>query len=129
MGVAGLAIASDVGILLHTIALAWLLNRSELVRLRDLEWMEMMKALATAVLAAAACYAAARTVVVDGSRRSDLLALLIISAAWVAAVAAGLWLTRSKLPGELRRRKAARAAEMSSPTPSSVELTTGGVEP
>lgn len=128
VGVAGLAIASDVGILLHTIALAWLLNRSGLVRLGDLEWMEMMKALATAIIAGMACYAAARTVVVDGSRRADILALLTITAAWVAAVAAGLWLTRSKLPGELRRRKAARSAEMSSPTPV-VERTTGGVEP
>jgi hypothetical protein len=49
--------------------------------------------------------------------------LLTITAAWVAAVAAGLWLTRSKLPGELRRRKAP-------PTPEPlVERTTGGVEP
>ena len=32
-GVAGLAIASDIGILMHTLALAWLLNRSRLVLL------------------------------------------------------------------------------------------------
>jgi len=29
----------------------------------------------------------------------------LITLTWAGAVAAGLWLTRSKLPGDLRRRK------------------------
>ncbi len=127
-GVAGLAIASDIGILLHTLALAWLLNRSGLVLLRDLEWLELMKALATAVMAGIAAYAAARLVVVDGSRRADLIALLAISAAWLVAVVLGLWLTHSNLPRELRRKKAPAAPNLTAPEPM-VERTTGGVEP
>ena len=127
-GVAGLAIASDIGILLHTVALAWLLNRTRLVRLRELEWLELSKSMVTAIFAAIACYAAARVMVVNGSRRADLLALVVISAVWLAAVAAGLWLTRSKLPGELRRRRAAPEAKIAAPTPV-VERTTGGIEP
>jgi len=127
-GVVGLAIASDIGILLHTLALAWLLNRSRLVTLRDMEWLELMKSLATALIAALACYAAARIVVVDGSRRADLLSLLLISAAWLAAVALGLWITGSNLPRELRRRKAPAAPNITAPE-AVVERTTGGVEP
>ena len=108
-----------------SLALAWLLNRSGLVALRDLEWVELGKSLATAALAAMACYAAARLIAVNGSRRADLLSLVVISAAWVAAVAIGLWMTRSKLPRELRRKKAS-----GSPVPEpTVERTTGGVEP
>ena len=128
VGVAGLAVASDVGIFLHTVALAWLLNRNGLVLLRDLEWLELMKSLATAFLAGIAAYAAARMVRIDGSRRADLVALLAISAAWLPALAAGLWLTRSKLPRELRRKRAGGLPSGSVPTPV-VERTTGGVEP
>jgi hypothetical protein len=32
-------------------------------------------------------------------------ALALISITWAAAVAAGLWITKSKLPADLRRRK------------------------
>ncbi len=127
-GVAGLAIASDIGILMHTLALAWLLNRSRLVLLGDMQWLEMTKSLATALLAGMACYAAARVVVIDGSRRADLLSLAVISAAWLAAVAFGLWITRSNLPRELRRKKLPAAPNLTAPEPM-VERTTGGVEP
>jgi hypothetical protein len=34
-----------------------------------------------------------------------LKALGLISVTWAGAVAAGLWITRSSLPGDLRRRK------------------------
>ena len=127
-GVAGLAIASDIGILMHTLALAWLLNRGSLVLLREMEWLELMKSLATAVLAACACYAASRAVVVDGSRRADLLALAVITAVWLGAVGLGLWVTRSNLPRELRRKKAPATPNAAIPD-AVVERTTGGVEP
>jgi len=125
-GVAGLAIASDIGILMHTLALAWLLNRSRLVLLGDMQWLELVKSMATGLLAGIACYGASRMIVVNGSRRADLLSLAVISAAWLAAVAAGLWITRSNLLHELRRKKA--AANITAPEPM-VERTTGGVEP
>jgi len=42
-----------------------------------------------------------------GSRTADLMQLALVSVTWLAAVAAGLWLLRSELPGDLRRRKGA----------------------
>ncbi len=127
-GVVGLAISSDIGILLHTLALAWLLNRSRLVSLADMQWLELAKSLGTAILAAIACSAAARVVVINGSRRADLLSLALISAVWLATVALGLWITRSTLPRELRRKKAPATPNITAPE-AIVERTTGGVEP
>jgi putative peptidoglycan lipid II flippase len=127
-GVAGLAIASDLGIMMHTLALAWLLNRYRLVWLREMEWLELLKALATALLAAVACFAAARVIPINGRRSADLLSLLLISAVWLATVALGLWLMRSNLLRELRRKKAPATPNLTIPEPV-VERTTGGVEP
>ena len=42
-----------------------------------------------------------------GSRVADLTQLALVSLTWAAAVAAGLWLLRSELPADLRRRKGA----------------------
>jgi putative peptidoglycan lipid II flippase len=103
----GLAIASDIGIAANTVALAWLLHRRRLVPLSTMNWREMAKAATTAVLAAALSLGVARVVTIDGSRRADALSLALVSLTWAAAVAAGLWLTRSQLPSELRRRKRA----------------------
>jgi putative peptidoglycan lipid II flippase len=127
-GVTGLAMASDIGIFLHTVTLAWLLNRKKLVPLRGMPWLELTKALATAILAAVICYFVGRTIVVDGSRKADLQSLALISVTWLAAVAVGLWLTKSNLPRELRRKKTAAVPNITVPEPM-VERTTGGVEP
>ena len=70
--VTGLAIASDVGILMHTVVLAWLLHRKKMVPLGDVPWSELMKALVTAIFAALVSYAVARGVVINGSRAADL---------------------------------------------------------
>ena len=126
--VTGLAIASDIGILMHTVALAWLLDRKKLVSLGGVPWLEMTKALGTAVLAAAVCFAASQTIIVNGSRQADLWSLAVISVAWLAAVASGLWLTKSNLLRELRSRKAPATPNVSVPE-QVVERTTGGVEP
>jgi hypothetical protein len=48
--------------------------------------------------------------------------------AWLAAVALGLWVTKSSLPQELRRKKAPATPNITAPEPV-VERTTGGVEP
>jgi len=127
-GVTGLAMASDIGILMHTVALAWLLDRRKMVLLGELPLGELMKALATAVVAAAACFAAGRVVHVNDSRKADLLSLLTITAVWVIAVALGLWLTKSTLPQELRRKKAPATPNLTAPD-QVVERTTGGIEP
>jgi putative peptidoglycan lipid II flippase len=124
-GFVGLAMASDLGILLHTLVIAWLLDYRKLVLLDGLPWSEVAKALATAVLAGLLCYGVARRVALVGNWRGDLISLAAIGTAWLVVVTAGLWLTRSKLWSELRRRKPAPMAESAAV----VERTEGGVQP
>jgi putative peptidoglycan lipid II flippase len=102
--VTGLAIASDIGILLNTAVIAVLLHRRRIVRIVDLPWRELTKAAGVAAFALLAAAGVARTVTLDGSRRADLESLTLASVTWAAAVAAGLWITGSDLPGQLRRR-------------------------
>ena len=109
-GVVGLAWASDIGIGVNLLALAVLLHRKRLVPLGDLRWGELRKAAITAVIAGGISFEVAKIVPITpghGSRVADLLQLALVSITWAAAVAAGLWLLRSELPGDLRRRKGA----------------------
>lgn len=101
----GLAIASDVGILANTLALAILLNRYNLVDTGKLQWGELSKAGIVAITAGLLSYEVTNTIVVGGNRLADFQALGLATITWAGAVAAGLWLTKSKLVGELRRRK------------------------
>ena len=73
-----------------------------------------------------AAYGASRMIVIRGSLKSDLMALTVISVVWAVAVVIGLWITKSNLPGELRRRRKPAAATQPEPM---VDRTTGGVEP
>jgi putative peptidoglycan lipid II flippase len=125
MSVTGLAIASDLGIVANTLAIALLLHQRKLVPAGILRWRELGKALLIAVAAGLLSFGVSRVVTVNGSRAADVYALIIVSITWAAAVAIGLWITRSELPGDLRRRKqtayprvAEKQAEMS-----------GGIEP
>jgi putative peptidoglycan lipid II flippase len=127
-GVVGLAMASDVGILMHTVVLAWLLERKKLVPLRGLPWLELGKAFATAIFAGFAGYGVSRVVPIRGSRVSDLLALAVVGITWLAAIAVGLWVTKSELPQELRRRKAAAVPNVTAPE-AGTDRAIGGVEP
>jgi putative peptidoglycan lipid II flippase len=108
-GVIGLAYASDIGIGANLLALAFLLHYKKLVPLGELRWGELGKAGVTAVIAGALSFEVAKIVPLAsagmGSRSSDLLRLGLVSVTWAAAVAAGLWMLRSHLPGDLRRRK------------------------
>jgi len=110
-GVIGLAWASDIGIGLNLVALAWLLHNKNLVSLGGLRWGELGKAALTAVVAGAISFEVAKAVPLaasgHGSRVADLSQLALVSVTWAAAVAAGLWLLRSELPGDLRRRRGA----------------------
>jgi putative peptidoglycan lipid II flippase len=122
----GLAMASDLGIVANTLALAFLLHRRQLVRVSELHWGEIGKAGITAVVAGLLSYQVARVVLVSNSRMADLKALGLITITWAGAIAAGLWLTRSSLPGDLRRRKPTsypRVAEVQA-----ADLS-GGIEP
>ncbi|MGZ4833888.1 MAG: murein biosynthesis integral membrane protein MurJ [Terriglobales bacterium] len=127
LDVVGLAIASDIGIAGNTLALAIMLHRRGVIPLPGLNWRELGKAAVTAVIAAAAGIKVAEIVRVAGSRRADLLSLVLASVTWAGAVAGGLWILRSELPKDLRRKKA-------QPTAAAVEQGTeadlgAGVEP
>ena len=124
--VTGLVIASDIGILMHTVVLAWLLHRKKMVLLSELPWLELMKSLAIAVVAAFACSAVGRMMAVRASLTGDVISLIAISVAWLAVVGLGLWLTKSNLLRELRRIKS-RAQGSTAPEPI-VDRTTGGVD-
>jgi len=101
----GLAIASDLGIVANTLAIAILLDRRKLVRFDQFPWGELAKVAITAVFAGMISSRVARGIIGGESRVRDLYALILITSTWAAAVAAGLWLTRSRLPADLRRRK------------------------
>jgi len=110
-GVVGLAWASDIGIGANLLVLALLLHWKKLVRLGGLRWGELGKALITAGVAGGICFEVAKIVPLPtsghGSRVADLMQLGLVTVTWAAAVAAGLWLLRSELPQDLRRRKGA----------------------
>ena len=122
----GLAMASDLGIVANTLALALLLHRRGVVRVDGLHWAEIGKAGVVAAAAGLLSFQVARRLVVSNSRIADFKALGLITITWAGAVAAGLWLSRSALPGDLRRRKPTsypRVAEVQAADVS------GGIEP
>src|SRR5579863_9276442 len=110
-GVVGLAWASDIGIGMNLLSLAALLHFRNLVSLAELRWGELGKAALTAVVAGAISFEVAKAVPLPttgrGSRGADVAQLALVSLTWAAAMAAGLWLLRSELPRDLRRRKGA----------------------
>jgi putative peptidoglycan lipid II flippase len=108
--VTGLAIASDLGILANTIAVAVLLSRRNLVPAAGLKWGELAKAAVAAVVAGVLGWRVASLVSLQGSRRADLESLALGTLTWAAAVAAGLWIMRSELPRDMRRRKVSQPA-------------------
>lgn len=101
----GLVIASDIGIAANCLAVALLLHYRRLVSLAALEWKEIGKALLVSVVAGFLGWELIKFINPSGSRMADLMALVLISAVWAAVVGLGLWLLKSKLPGDLRRRK------------------------
>jgi putative peptidoglycan lipid II flippase len=101
----GLVIASDIGIAANCLAVAILLHYRKLVSLVELEWKEIGKALVVSVVAGFLGWELIKFINPNGSRAADLEALVLISIVWAAVVALGLWLTKSKLPRDLRRKK------------------------
>jgi putative peptidoglycan lipid II flippase len=110
-GVVGLAWASDIGIGANLVALAWLLHWKKFVSLGEMRWGELGKAALTAAVAGGISFEVAKVVPLAsstrGSRLMDLMQLGLVTVTWAAAVAAGLWLLKSDLPRDLRRRKGA----------------------
>jgi putative peptidoglycan lipid II flippase len=100
----GLVIASDLGIATNCITMAVLLHRRRLVPISGLPWKEIWKTLATSVVAGGMAIGIARLIPLHGSRFADVKSLGATTLTWAAAIAAGLWLLRSQLPHDLRRR-------------------------
>jgi hypothetical protein len=102
-----LAVASDLGITANAVAIALLLHFRGMVPLGGMNWTELSKAALVGAVSGGLSYEVTRIIPLDGSRGADVLAFALGSLTWAAAVAAGLWLLRSKLPADLRRRPAA----------------------
>jgi putative peptidoglycan lipid II flippase len=124
--IAGLAIASDLGIVANTVAIALLLHQRKLVPLEGLQWGELSKAGITALVAGLLGHWVASGVTVKGSRMSDVQSLLLTTLTWAGAVAAGLWLTRSQLLRDLLNRKGTSYPRVAEKT---AEDLSGGIEP
>jgi len=110
-GVVGLAWASDIGIGINLLALAGLLHHRGLVPLGELRWKELGKSATVSVAAGAISFEVAKAIPLTtaghGNRVADLMQLALVSITWAAAAAAGLWLLKSELPRDLRRRRSA----------------------
>ena len=100
----GLVIASDLGIAANCCAMAVLLHQRGLVSLNSLEWAEIGKAFLISLTAAWISRFLARSVPLHGSRIANLESLALTTLVWAAVVSLGLWLLKSKLPHDLRRR-------------------------
>ncbi len=106
VGVEGLAIASDFGILAHTIALALLLHRARLVSIATLDFAELWRT----GIAAVAAYVITQQILVRiplaPSFRNNLILIALGTLVWAPVTALVLTLLRSTLPAQLRNRKA-----------------------
>lgn len=110
MGVVGLVIASDCGIILQTVALAWLLHSRQLVRWNGLEYAELARSLVAAVLSFAVLYGVVHLLPPAGMFRHDLLQLGCGTTAWLATAWLVLHFTGSTLPKQLTSRFRGRNA-------------------
>ena len=108
-GVTGLAIASDVGILAHTVSLAVLLHRYRLVSLASLDYPELARAAAAAAVSFAATYLLTLAPFPPG-HLGDTLAAALGTLTWLATAALTLHLTGSHLPRQLYTQLRTRLA-------------------
>lgn len=113
MGPVGLALASDCGILVQTLALAWLLHFKRLVAWSGLEYSELARSLSAAVVAFAALDGVVHILPRAGMFRHDLLQLTCGTVAWMATAWLVLHVTGSKLPQQLTRRFRSRSEVVS----------------
>ncbi len=105
LGMSGLALASDVGILVQTVTLAVLLHRKRLVSLADLDGPEVLRSLVAAALAFGAAAMATRSLPAVGNYRADLITIGAATVVWGAAATGMLLATGSALPGQILHRR------------------------
>jgi len=108
LGAMGLAVASDIGILMQTLAIAGLLHRREMVSLASLDYREMGRCLASGVVGGTLTWVAfswvASMVVHTRSRWYDLIVLLLGGAVWMGISVLVLRQTGSELPRVFMKR-------------------------
>jgi putative peptidoglycan lipid II flippase len=104
LGAPGLALASDLGILLQTGTLAILLHRRKLVTLGGLEYSELARAFLAAAVSAGALVALAHVLPPAGTFRNDAQTLALGTLLWIAISYAVLHFTGSALPAQLIAR-------------------------
>jgi putative peptidoglycan lipid II flippase len=103
-GLRGLAVASDIAMLLQTAALAILLHKKRLVSLAHLEFGELARTTLAATIALLAAYFLAHNLPLVTTWRGDLIIIAAGSIAW-AIVAIGILIaTKSKVPAQILRR-------------------------
>jgi len=114
VGVSGLAIASDFGIVAHTLALALLLHRYGLVSIASLEWAELGKSLLAAVLAYAAVSLVMQADYVRHLRGygADLCLIAVSTVLWGGLCFGILQLSGSGLPKQILRRRSKAPATL-----------------
>lgn len=105
MGVAGLALASDIGMALSVVTLAILLHRNRLVHIQGLDYGELARALLAAALSLVGTRWLVQRLGLTLNHRGDFIAIALGTAAWAAIAAVTLLATGSKLPAQLLRRK------------------------
>jgi putative peptidoglycan lipid II flippase len=103
MGVAGLAVASDIGIFIHTAALAVLLHKARLVSVATLDYPELARALAASIAALLLTRQVVSHSYTHGYAR-DLLVLTGGTVLWAVTAVLILKLTGSRLLSQLRRK-------------------------
>ena len=109
LGAPGLAIASDIGILLQTASLAVLLHHKRLAGFSGLEWGELARSFLAAVagfaaLAVPAYYGAFHGVTIAGTFSADLRTVCIGTVVWGAVCFLVLKISGSKLPEQVLSR-------------------------
>ena len=104
LGVEGLAWASNAGILLHTAALAVLLQRNRLTPISGLEFGELGRALLASIIGWGAITAGLRAQPALHSHIQNLSAIAGASVVWLGIVLVVLKVTGSRLPGQILGR-------------------------
>ena len=108
IGVSGLAIASNLGIAAHTVALAILLHKKRLVSIATLEWAELGRSLLAAVIAFVAASWLVQLPFPSALHgyTADLAKIAAGTLLWAALCVMVLQISGSKLIQQLRRRAA-----------------------
>ena len=102
-GPIGLAIASDIGIVIQTLTLAVLLHRRRMVSIAGLDFPELLRALLASAVSYVGLVLLHRAWHTHG-RLLEMVLLLVASVVWLALSAAVLLATGSSLPRQLGGR-------------------------